>query len=419
MLIGGLVGLVACSGSSTSPSASHTPDGGGGGDFDSGFAPLAPSPTTWVMKATVPASGEIFKCQYVTMPGGTGWVVGGNSEYTVGSHHLLVYQTDLTTIPAGEDGVGDCYEGTGADYMGHIRGVVYGAQTPTAGYMLPSGIGIPYAQGAVLMIQVHYLNATSSSVEAEADIHLDVTTTGVATNAGTLFFYDPFIDVPAGATATASMRCPIPQSITILGASSHYHARGVGYQAYLDPPAGPPATKPFYTSDNWASPDIAALDMVVPAGSHIRYYCDYDNSQGAQEYIQGPSAATNEMCMFTGLYYPALPLADEECLAGDEVGTGTATCMTTFDCLAACPPVDGGGSGATFIDYSECEQRCVVASCPNTSGPLQAYISCIDDDCQSACAGSTLSNPTSACTSCVAASCASQYEGCQSLTGCQ
>lgn len=350
------------------------------------------------------------------MPATAGFVVGGNSEFTVGSHHLLVYATDLTSIPAGESGVGDCYEGTEAgvaDYMNHIRGVVYGAQVPTFSTTMPPSVGIPYAASAVLMFQVHYLNATANDFQAVADVHLSVATSGITTNAGVLFFYDPFIDVPAGEKATASLRCPIPQAITVLGATSHYHSRGVNFQAYLDPGSGPPATTPFYTSNNWVSPAIMTTSTQVPAGSFIRYYCDYDNTLGNQEYIQGPSAANNEMCMFVGLYYPAMQTPDEECYSGDTDGTGTVSCADTLTCLGACPPEDAGvpsGSGQPNLDFSQCIQQCFAQSCPNATGPVITALTCIESSCSTACAtGGT------ACDTCVATSCGTQYQACANV----
>ena len=65
--------------------------------------------------------------------------------------------------------------------------------------------------------------------------------------------------------------------------------------------------------------------MPIQAGPCDRYYCDYDNTQGTQAYFQGQSAVNNEMCMFIGLYYPAMTPADEQCLSGDTYGTGTVS----------------------------------------------------------------------------------------------
>jgi hypothetical protein len=366
------------------------------------------------MDFTVAGGAEDFECTYLTMPSTAGFIVGGQHEYTIGSHHLLIYHTTLTSIPAGQGSptLGSCYA-PGATYMSNIDGVVYAASIPTGQLDMPSGVGLPYSASEVLLFQVHYLNATSHAIDAHVSVHLTTQTTPVAQQAGYLFFYDPFIYVPQGGGATASMRCPIPQSITLFTESSHYHARGVGYQAYLDTSSTPAAT-PFYTSDNWASPTIQDTTIQIPAGSHLRYYCDYDNSQGTQAYYQGQSAANNEMCMFVGLYYPAMPVSDEECYAGDTYGTGTASCTDTLSCLAACPPDDAGtsdSSGPQQVDFSPCIQQCFAQSCPDSAGPLRTALDCIQSQCATQCASSG-----EACNSCVAASCASQYEACASAT---
>ncbi len=403
--------VAACSSSSGSggpPAASSTPDAGGA------FVPLPASPTTFDMNFTVEAGAEDFECTYVKMPSTAGFIIGGQHEYTAGSHHLLLYRTTLTSIPTGQASptLGDCYA-PGATYMSTINGVVYPAATPTGELTMPEGVGLPYASNDIYLFQVHYLNATADAIHAHVSVHLTTQTTPVKQNAGILFFYDPFIDVPQGANAVASMRCPIKQNITLFSQSSHYHARGVGYQAYLDPPSGPAATKPFYTSSNWASPTITLDTMPIQAGSYILYYCDYDNTAGTQAYFQGQSAAVNEMCMFIGMYYPAMTPADEQCLSGDTYGTGTVSCVNTLSCLAACPaaPADaGGGSGPQQIAFATpCIQGCFAQSCPDSAAPLVGALNCIQSSCASQCA-----TAGSACDSCVASSCATQYEACAS-----
>jgi hypothetical protein len=406
--IGALCIVAACSSSSGGTGAGTT----AGAAPDAGFVPLPAGPTTFDMNFTVAAGAEDFECTYVTMPSTPGFIIAGQHEYTVGSHHLLIYRTTLTSIPAGEASptLGDCYA-PDATYMNTINGVVYPAATPKGELTMPEGVGLPYTANEIFMFQVHYLNATASALDAHVSVHLTTQTTPVKQNAGVLFFYDPFIDVPQGASAVAAMRCPIPQNITLFTEGSHYHARGVGYQAYLDPPSGPAATTPFYTSNNWASPTIALDTLQVPAGSHLRYYCDYDNSQGTQAYFQGQSAQKNEMCMFIGMYYPAMTTADEQCYSGDTYGTGTVSCVNTISCLAACPPAAadaGGGSGPQQISFATpCIQQCFAQSCPDSAGPLTTALNCIQSSCGSQCATSG-----SACDSCVATNCASQYEAC-------
>jgi hypothetical protein len=280
---------------------------------------------------------------------------------------------------------------------------------------MPTGVGLPYSANEIFLFQVHYLNATASPISAHASVHLTTQTTPVQQNAGVLFFYDPFIYVAQGGQAVASTRCPIPQNITMFTEGSHYHARGVNYQAYVDT-ATTPATTPFYTSSTWESPTIALQSIPVTAGSYIRYYCDYDNTlanaspgtiTGTQPFIQGPSALDNEMCMFIGMYYPAMDTNDEQCGNGDTYGTGTVSCTDTLTALGACPPdEDAGPQGVSF---SSCIQQAFVASCPNATAPLTTALNCIQSKCSTQCAGAA-----AACTSCVTANCAAEYEACSS-----
>jgi hypothetical protein len=294
--------------------------------------------------------------------------------------------------------------------MNTINGFVYGGAAPKGELTLPEGVGLRYSAGEIFLFQAHYLNATGKPNDAHVSVRFTTQAGPVQESAGTLFFYDPFIDVPAGAKATASTRCPIAQDITLLSQDSHYHARGVGYQAYLDLPSGPPATSPFYMSNDWASPLIADQTIHVAAGSHIRYYCDYDNTRGSQPYYQGQSAATNEMCMFIGLYYPAMTAADEKCANGDTYGTGTVSCTDSLTCLGNCPPADAGVVGPPGpAAFNPCVQQCFAQSCPNAAEPLIAVTKCIQANCQASCA-----THGTACNSCVSANCGSQYNACAS-----
>jgi len=410
-----LAAAVGCSSSSSSGSPATGDDGGATGD---GGANGSLVDASFHMQATVPAGGEMFKCKYVQLPDVDGFMVGGSHDYTPGSHHMLLFTTDLTSIPAGGDQVTDCYETTSGSMMSHVRGVLYGGQTPTGNEQYPPGVGLKTNASQVLLFQVHYLNAGATDLAAtvNADITIETNSANISTYAGILFFYDPFIDVPAGATAKAVMRCPIPNDITLMYASSHYHARGVGYSAWLDDATGTLGTTAFYTSSSWSSPDNAHLTMPIKAGSRLRFECDYDNSAGTLEYYAGQSAQTNEMCMFVGAYYPAMGQLDDYCFQNQDMfGTGPATCATTLSCFQACTASGKGSAGSgggtpVEIDFSDCEQKCMVQSCPTASGPLITFTQCLKSSCSNECADAS----SSACSSCVASKCANEYTSCQS-----
>ncbi|HEY7958299.1 MAG TPA: hypothetical protein VII38_23530 [Polyangia bacterium] len=371
-----------------------------------------PGDVHFAMSVDVPAGGEIYRCQYVTMPASDRYVLAAAHHFTAGSHHLLLYRTDLTTIPVGGDQIQDCYTGLGGTIMSHVRGVVYGSQVPDASFTMPSGVAFHMKASEVLLLQAHYLNATTHDLTASIDVGLTTSDgTGIIHPAGNLFYYDPFIDVPPSSTAKANARCVLSKDITLVNVFPHYHARGTGYKAWIDPPGQPTAT-PFYTSSDWEYPTpYQGQPLTLSAGTAIRWECDYTNT-GAQEYFQGQSAAKNEMCMFTGLYYPAVDDNFELCLtAMDGFGSGGATCADTLTCIGQCPPASmSSGSTASLADIPDCVQKCVAGSCPSASQPLLTALDCIQAKCATACNGSD----ANACAQCVAGSCPNEYSACQS-----
>jgi hypothetical protein len=403
-----LASTAGCSSSKAPAPAAAGDDGGAGADSGSLLT------ASFQMAETVPAGGEIFDCQYVQLPDVEAHLIAAKHDYTPGSHHMLLFTTSLTSIPAGGDQVTDCYEGTGNNIMSNARGVLYGGQTPTGSETYPQGVGLPTTASQVLIFQVHYLNASATDLQAQVnvDLTLDTNAADIQQQAGIIFFYDPFIDVPAGATAKASMRCLIPSDITLLYASSHYHSRGVGYDAYLDPAVDQLGATPFYTSTSWSSPDNAQLTMPIPAGSRIRFECDYDNTSGTQAFYSGQSAQTNEMCMFIGTYYPEMGQVSDFCFQGEDMlGTGAAACGSTLSCLQTCGGKLSLGGGLQ-VSPPDCEQACFVSSCPTATAPLLDFTTCMTNSCKTPCSDTT----SSACTTCITANCATQYETCQSHT---
>src|SRR5262245_38666054 len=59
---------------------------------------------TFNLDATIPVGEEQFKCVYAQVPADRGVIAvpSVESHYTPGSHHLLVYRSDLTQVPDGE-----------------------------------------------------------------------------------------------------------------------------------------------------------------------------------------------------------------------------------------------------------------------------------------------------------------------------
>jgi hypothetical protein len=394
--------LAACS---SSPLARTAPDDGG---------PTADSdPPALVFAEHVVAGADEYRCSYLAPATTDTFLVGVSHVATTGAHHVFVFRTDLASIPAGGGGPVDCHTDASTP-MQHMRGEVYGSQARTGAFAFPSGVGLPLRAGEVLLVEIHWANAQGQDVDATVDLRLSLSATGVTTAAGTYFFDDPFVDVPAGASGAASMRCPIPSDITLLSESSHDHARATEVGAFLDPPDAAPATAPFYTGLTAYSPLPVQDRVPVGAGSHIRFGCSYQNVAGAEEVLQGFDFQADEMCLLTGTYYPALDSSFESCARSpDEFGTGNVPCAATLACVSACPPgtappADLGLPSVPRID--PCWQRCVVASCTDASARLFELEACARSNCAADCAAPS----SAACGACQAAQCPAEARACAS-----
>lgn len=373
---------------------------------------IATSSLAMSMAVSVPAGAEQHRCRFVKVdPAYDGYIVEMSHEYTPGSHHLVLFRTDLTDIPSGQSGDLDCY-GAGSEVMSHTRGVLYASQSATGKTTLPPSVGLPIRGGSVLMLQSHYLNAGVSALDAKVDVRLAVAprSDAIKDEAGVLFYYDPFIVVPPRGRSSALMRCRIAKDIHLLTGLSHTHKRGVGFEAFVDPPSGELSPTPFYTSNDWEHPQSFDSKLDVPAGSKIRFRCDYANPSGETEIVQGQSAETNEMCVFTGLYYPAMTAEENLCAGGaDMFGAGASTCGEALDCVQKCP---AGTAPKLTIggvpDVHPCWQACFASTCPTGGAPLLAQLGCTSKQCGEACA-----DPSgTSCASCVLQKCGDVYGAC-------
>jgi hypothetical protein len=375
---------------------------------------LDPSaPVVFALRTTVPAGAEVYRCEFFRMPttptpSDEIFVTGGQHDLTMGTHHYLVYRTKLTDIGSDQQGVRDCFEHGGV--MQYSSSYVTGGQTPHESADFPAGAALPFKSGEVLLVQAHFVNASSVDLAASVTVVLRTSpASAVEQRAGVLRFYDPFLYVPPHGQASATMRCPIPHDITLLSAGPHMHKHGVSYSAWLDPPGEAPSTEPLYTTHDWEHPSYMLGYIHVKAGSHVRYRCDYTNGE-SDPVVQGLSAERDEMCMFGGFYFPAMDVDDENCAGMDQHGTGTMSCADTSACLEACPQEERPHFETGSAAVGPCWQSCIARSCPNVTAALFPQLSCTDKECAAECA--TMGEP---CRACVRARCPDPLRVCQEL----
>lgn len=298
-------------------------------DADESLGPMAMAMTMtnamalediqFAMDTTIAAGTEALRCIYAQLPTDRGEIAVSHveSHYTPGSHHLLAYRSNLTSVPENYQGVWDCSDGL---WQLNMRGSYYEAQMPDEEHVLPNGIAHKFQPGEVLIVQAHYLNPTERDLDAHIEMTLHPTDpAAVEQEAGTIFFNNINIQVPAFGTATSTMSCELPQDIQLALLWSHMHERGVSFVVTTDDPTAAEALGTLYEEDDWAEPVQRAFPndatAVLHAGTHIQFSCTFHN-ESARTFTFGNSAHDNEMCILHGMYWPRMPLTFEQCLLG-------------------------------------------------------------------------------------------------------
>jgi hypothetical protein len=337
-------------------------------------------------------------------------VVAFSHKYTAGSHHFLVFATDLETIPAEMQGQYDCVNGD-EPVMEHARGILYGAQSPEASFPLPSGVGFKMKAHQVLMLQAHYLNPTQSEVPAKIQAGFDTAPAAqIREHAGFMIFYDPFIYVPAQTSASSGIRCSVPSDINVVAAFTHYHQRGTSMRVWVDPSMSQESSTPFHETHDWEHPADFHGPLAVPAGSAFRFQCDYTNGD-AVDVFQGPNAATSEMCVFAGLYYPQATGEFDTCADLSITGRGDKACGGVLSCVQSCPGADAPRFTNGGVIVGPCWERCVATGCHGAVDKVLPVSVCVGDKCSAECGMGD-----DACTTCATTECAAEIGACLAQT---
>lgn len=297
--------LMACGGgggTNDGMTGDDTPPGPDGGDITPparGFQIVTPD-------IDIPAQTEITYCYYFRTPNTepmaiNKWV----SHMTPGSHHLIMFTTATDKMPPGTVSASNCGFGGGTQ---NIPSWTYSAQVPDATMSLPADDGtgkplaIDIAANAAGFVQMHYFNPGDTPIKAHVTINAEALPANSAyTKTAAYVTYNGSLSIPPGATnLPQTQSCNAPSGGKFWLMSTHAHKQAIKTEV-LD------GTTVAFTSTNWEHPG-AQTWMTSPffafASGKVTYRCTYNNPTG-REIRSGDSAATDEMCMASGYYFPA------------------------------------------------------------------------------------------------------------------
>ncbi|MBS1123485.1 MAG: hypothetical protein H6Q90_5713 [Deltaproteobacteria bacterium] len=260
---------------------------------------------------------EITQCYYFTTPNTEPMAIKGwKSDMTPGSHHMIMFMTDTQQMPDGTVTPGDCGLQSGTS----IATWTYAAQMPTAAIQLPSddGTGKPLAQEipahAHAYFQMHYLNATDQTIMAHVTLDAEALDAGAPyTPTAAYVTYNPNLSIPAGATGLEiPQTCDVPAGAKFWLMSTHAHKQAVRTVVRDGDASG----QVVFESTDWEHPGAALFmtpstfySFTAPSTktvglNSLTFACTYDNPSN-RTIEDGNSAATDEMCMASGYYFPA------------------------------------------------------------------------------------------------------------------
>jgi hypothetical protein len=265
-------------------------------------------PVAFEIKSTdiaLPHGMEFTKCFYFHTPNTTTLAVNKwVSDLTPGSHHMIMFLNPGGNQPA--DGTIDENCGLGGTATSNVPVWTFSTQMPHLEENVPSddGTGKPLAQNIPAntagFFQMHYLNATDTDLMVHVDLKAYALPAATAfTETEAYVTYVQGFSVPPG-SSSVSGTCSVPSGKKFWTVSSHTHKQGT--EVKIDD-----GSSKIYDSTDWEHPivkDWAAPQFYTFSSGKLTWTCSYVND-GTTTIDEGPSAATNEMCMATGYYFPA------------------------------------------------------------------------------------------------------------------
>lgn len=267
---------------------------------------------------------EIFLCYYVTLPNTAAIDVGGFQSWMSpgSSHHFIAYQEGGTGPFAGTPQTSGTI--TSCNFGGGTW--MYATSTPgeVVGMNMPKGVGLPFPAKTQVMLNMHFINPTNGILYPKVKLNI-LFATNVQQKAAVMVSFNTQINVPPATasgpgTQTVSGTCTAPAGAKFFTMSTHTHKHATAAMinfvsggaskeiVHTGETQGYPADQQQGSGTDWEHPGVALWNepdyLTVQQGDTFTYSCSYANTATTAVTV-GETAASNEMCMAIGYYFPA------------------------------------------------------------------------------------------------------------------
>jgi len=238
----------------------------------------------------VAAGTEVQSCYFFKIPGNPGddvWVDHYEIAQTTGSHHMNIFRVNtIKNLAPTADGSpvvnGECFISSNwSDWPL----VVNSQQDSTTDWKLPPGVGAKFKAGDQIMLQTHYVNATTQKTPAMAKVlvNFNFPSTTPANEMSTLFASNQNIRICPGDTDKSFTKtCQFNATgVHVIAANGHFHSRGTKFEIMPVDNMGTTGDD-FYVSTVWDDPPMTRdIDVVLPDNGGVEWKCTFSAPVGS------------------------------------------------------------------------------------------------------------------------------------------
>jgi len=270
--------------------------------FMPGFTPDAPGSNQLQLSTPIlrdiPAGADVTYCTYLEYktPKDLDILQYKGFQSKAGSHHTILYAVQ-NERPAGTH---ECNE---TDMLNARYLAGGGADAPPQD--IPEGIVLRMKANSQLLIQTHWINASTEAIDGQAAFNLDIDDVDLTRTPEQLFTLAmTSISIEPHQKTTTTASCVVQQDMNWILLGGHQHELGTHVSFFLTPAGGtetmiydtpwiseyqfnPPRT--FFTKDG---------AMKVHKGDTLRVQCDFNNTTA--DVVGFP----REMCVGWSYFYP-------------------------------------------------------------------------------------------------------------------
>lgn len=292
---------------------------------------IAPPPDGQGFQLHVPhfdvaAGDEVQACYFFAIPGAAGsdvWVNHFQLATNPGTHHVNIFRVKTIVglggqpgdVVVSKNGTGPCFVSSNWADWPLVVNTQDGGET--VDWTLPDGVGQKFSGGELIMVQVHFVNATTQKAPegGQVDTNFWTMPTPPPNELGTIFATNQNIRVCPGDTdRTFETHCKTPLSgATIVAANGHFHSRGTQFTMnVVDSLGNDMLPTPFYDSTRWDDPPMTTgLNIQIPDGGGVSWTCSFSADAGSCGnpddsccFTFGGKVETQEHCNAFVYYYP-------------------------------------------------------------------------------------------------------------------